>query len=132
MLPGFTPIIRRPYHDFRLTAGNFAAAIFGFSGAVIYGGSPFGSINHQPVGIGPLDTLVYDPGQFLSPGSTGQIAFPNVDLTAALAGLSVWVDGTNYPFNLANWTFTGNTFGAWGTSGAPPFADGVGYNIEIK
>lgn len=131
MLPGFTPIIRRPYHDFRLTAGNYVSAVFGFSAGTIYGVS-FGSINHQPVGIGPLDTCFYDPTQAVVPGSTGQVAFSGVDLTAVLAGLSVWVDGTNYPFNLANWTFTGNTFGAWGTSGAPPFADGVGYNIEIR
>ena len=99
-----------------MTAGD------GFSQGYIEGS--FGSIDVQPVPGHDLYALAT-----LSGG--GNVILYG-DATALLAGLSVWVDGIEYPFDGYDWTFTaGATYAEW-TSAGPTFVDTVEYLIEFK
>lgn len=106
-----------------MTAGNFSGAVFGYSNGT--GIPAFGSIDQQPI---PGETLNLLAGPPLS-----GIQFAG-DVTSSVAGLSVWVDGVEYPFDSQDWTHVmpaNVTTGSW-TSGAPTFANAVTYFIEIK
>lgn len=107
--------------SFNMTAGEFAGAIRGY-----FPGLGFGSINTEPFAGETLNLLISGSG------SNG-IAFAG-DLTAMLAGLTVWVDGVEYPFDGQDWAYDSGedqTTGAWDVAG-PVFANTVTYFVEIK
>lgn len=129
-LIGFGAIRRSTGISFNMTAGD----LFWFQGYGVEGlteeGSPpeptpqFGSISAQPI---PGHDLYY-----LITGLGNGIAFIG-DATVILAGLSVWVDGIEYPFDI-DWNYddvSDKTLADWTTS-PPVFVDTVTYLIEIK
>jgi hypothetical protein len=108
---------------FNMTAGddeggNTGYARVGNSFAV----PPIGSIDAEPISGEVLDACVEND-------STFAIAFVG-DIASTLAGLTVWVDGVEYPPD-SDWAFSGVTLYVV-TSSPPVFLDTVSYFIEIK
>lgn len=106
-----------------MTAGNTSGVLQGYGNAS--SGIPMGSINHEPI-----------PGQVLLQLTSGffdSAAFEG-DVTGIVAGLRVWVNGVEYPFDNADWAYNSSldaTSGIWNTAG-PVFVDTVSYFVEIK
>ena len=110
--------------SFNMTAGDFAAVAQGYSN----GNSlpAFGSIDAQPISGHDLSFLI-------SGGGGNAIEFIG-DVTAQLAGLTVWVDGVEYPFDAVDWTYDIDndlTTAGWNTAG-PTFVNTSIYAVEIK
>lgn len=99
-----------------MTAGTLGH-LYGYYAGV------FGSISNEPVPGAELAAIMTN-------GSAGQIFFYG-DWVSTLAGLSVWVDGVEYPFDDHDWTYTSATEAGWSSAG-PTFVDGLSYLIEFK
>lgn len=111
-------------YSFNMTAGQAGGFVQGYESSGAFG-SPFGSIDAEPI---PDHALV-----FLLSGLSKSIAFSG-DAVSLLSGLTVWVDGVEFPFDAADWNFnsgTGNTGGTWDDVG-PAFVDTQSYFVEIK
>lgn len=106
-----------------MTAGVFSGVVQGYGNAS--SGSPMGSINQQPI-----------PGQVfrqLTSGFFDTAGFEG-DITGVVAGLRVWVDGVEYPFDGTDWAYNSginSTVAQWNTAG-PVFVNTVSYFVEIK
>jgi hypothetical protein len=107
--------------SFNMTAGDLAGIAQGYSnGSVV---AAFGSIDAEPIPGNDLKLFI--------DGAGGGIAFDG-DVMALVAGLTVWVDGVEYPFDGDDWATDGDqTQGTWASS-APVFLDAVSYFVEIK
>lgn len=115
-------------YSFTMTAGDFAGIVSGYLTAEASGGSQVGSIDEEPIAGHPLYQFVA-----YNDGSLGGIIFEG-DATADVAGKSVWVNGVEYPFDDADWTYDAGedrTVGGWAT-GTPVFAPASVYPSEIK
>jgi hypothetical protein len=105
-----------------MTAGDFMGIAQGYSTAVA-----IGSIDQEPI-----------PGEILaglvSGSAVNEIVFDG-DVTAIVAGLTVWVDSVEYPFD-TDWVYDGGndwTIAQWASSStAPPFVNTNMYFVEIK
>jgi hypothetical protein len=108
--------------SFNMTAGDDEGGNTGFAGAGnAFAIPPIGSIDAEPITGEVMDVCVENDSAFV-------IAFVG-DLTATLAGLTVWVDGIEYPPD-SDWSFSGVTF--YSSNSPPEFLDTNSYFIEIK
>lgn len=114
-----------PGYSFNMTAGDFSGVIQGYADATSVN---IGSIDAEPI---TGETL-----QFLLTGSAGNGISFHGDVTASVSGKSVWVDGVQYPFDLADWNYDSEndvTGAGWNAGpGAPVFANTQSYFVEIK
>jgi len=115
-----------PDYSFTMTAGDFVGALQGYGGASSPFG-PFGAIDAEPISGQTLQLL------FTGVGSGGGAIVFDGDVESLVAGKTLWVDGTEYPFAV-DWQTDGDaTSGVWDDgSGYPTFTDGNSYFIEIK
>lgn len=108
---------------FNMTAGDFSEAVQGYSDGTQV--TAFGSIDVEPI-----------PGNDLSALFTGVsdgISFHG-DVTSIVTGLTVWVDGVEYPFDGFDWVYSSGsdlTSGVWNVGG-PVFVNTAIYLVEIK
>jgi hypothetical protein len=108
--------------SFNMTAGDDEAGNTGYARVGnAFAIPPIGSIDAEPISGEVLDACIEN-------NSILVIAFVG-DLTATLAGLTVWVDGVEYPPD-SDWSFSGVTF--YSSNSPPVFLDTVSYFIEIK
>lgn len=105
-----------------LTAGNLGGFV-GYSNGSYSFFSAFGSISAEPI-VGQVLAALFS-------GGSDEVVFSG-DATAALAGLTVWVNGVEYPFDGPDWEFDGEFTAASWVSAGPTFVNGVAYSIEIK
>lgn len=105
-------------------AGNGA---LGYAGAVHYAGwGPFGSIVAEPIDGFALQGCTRHP-------TFGSVIAFSGDVTALLAGKSVWVDGVDYgPGVQYQWTYAAGVTIWSRIAGGPVFVAGETYSIEIK
>lgn len=120
-------------YAFNMTAGSHdAGGGFVFTG---YLGSSAGSVDDE----WPLDPADNDYALLTLaslPGLGASILFedPGGELPVLLAGLSVWINGVEKPFD-TNWTFDAEnlqTSGEWTSGTGPVFVNGNSYFVEIK
>lgn len=120
-------------YAFNMTAGSHdAGGGFVFTG---YLGSSAGSVDDE----WPLDPADNDYALLTLaslPGLGASILFedPGGELPVLLAGLSVWINGVEKPFD-TNWTFDAEnlqTSGGWTSGTGPVFVNGNSYFVEIK
>lgn len=117
---------------FTITAGshtNSSGAAIGYSGPINFQSRPaFGTLSAQPIDGYALQTC-YRVG---APSNNSIIAFTG-DVSALLAGKSVWVNGVNYgQGDTYKFAYAGGVT-IWNRlSGGPTFVSGQTYNIEIK
>lgn len=109
-------------YSFTMTAGTSTGYV-GYDTGVVLG--TFGSIDAEPLPGSTLQCLFAASGD-------GYIYFSG-DVVALLAGLSVWVNGVEYPFDRFDWDYSGGedaTIAEWDTP--PIFVNGNVYTVEIK
>jgi hypothetical protein len=105
-------------------AGNGA---LGYAGSVHYAGwGPFGNISAEPIAGYPLQGVTRHP-------TFGSVIAFTGDVTAQVAGKSVWVNGVNYgPGVQYAWAYAAGVTIWSRITGGPVFVAGQVYSIEIK
>jgi hypothetical protein len=124
----WAPVIAPPAPSgpsFNMTAGSAFDFYYGYSNGA--GDLPltFGSIDVEPF---PGNELIV----FLGGGF--QVVQFDGDIVALLSGLTVWVNGVEYPDSFTGWSLvSGRTEGSWvNEESGPAFADGNTYLVELK
>jgi len=122
-LIGFGDAPYVPRNICTMTAGTDGDVQLGYSS--VY----FGSISNEPMLGLNLTDLIYTTAGY---GGICAFAF---DATALLAGLTVWINGVEYPFDVSDWSYLDwqeSTWGTWSNAATPVFVNGVTYNVEFK